>query len=102
MHRIVILLPALVLSLPAVATEDLTLWGCKQGGERRNVLYLADRGEASYVKVGAQRVDARLSIEDGERRWTFGSNHVSLAADGLAEYYEGDVLKGRFRCQEME
>ena len=102
MKGIMILVPALVLSTAAFATEDLTLWGCKQGGERRNVLYLADRGTDSYVKVGPQRVDAQLSTDDGERRWTFGSNHVSLAADGLAEYYEGDVLKGRFRCQAME
>lgn len=96
------MLLALALSSPAFATEDLTLWGCSQGGERRNVLYLADRGTGSYVKVGAQRVDARLSTDDGERRWTFGPNHITLDEDGLAEYFEGDSLQGRFRCRKME
>jgi len=100
------MLLALVLSYSACetahATESITLWGCAQGGERRNVLYLADRGSASYVKVGAQRITARLTASDGERRWTFGPNHISLKPDGLAEYFEGDTLKGQFRCREME
>ncbi len=95
------MLLALALTSPASATENLTLWGCAQGGERRNVLYLADRGTGSYVKVGPQRVDARLSVSDEVRRWDFGSNHISLDPDGLAEYFEGDTLKGKFRCRQM-
>lgn len=96
------MLLALALSMPASAAENMTLWGCAQGGERRNVLYLADRGTGSYVKVGAQRVNARLTVSDEERRWTFGANHISLKPDGLAEYFEGNELKGQFRCREME
>lgn len=102
MQRMTTMLLALALSSPASAIEDITLWGCSQGGERRNVLYLADRGTGSYVKVGAQRINARISTGDGETRWTFGPNHISLAPDGLAEYFEGDTLKGRFRCRKME
>lgn len=101
MHRVITLLSALALSSSAIASESITLWGCTQGGERRNVLYLADRGAASYVKVGAQRVDASLSISDEEHRWTFGTNHISLTPDGLAEYFEDGVLKGQFRCRQM-
>ena len=102
MHRCFSVLLALAVSVPAFPVEGITLWGCAQGGERRNVLYLADRGTGSYVKVGTQRVPARLTEEEEERRWTFGSNHISLDRDGLAEYYENGTLKGRFRCRKME
>ena len=102
MHRICSVLLALATTSPAFAKEDLTLWGCAQGGERRNALYLADRGSGSYVKVGAQRIDARVSADENGKRWTFGSNHITLTTDGLADYYEGDVAKGRFRCRPME
>ncbi len=102
MHRKMYMLLALVLSFSAHATESITLWGYAQGGERRNALYLADRGAGSYVKVGAQRINARLTVTDQERRWTFGPNHISLTSDGLAEYFEGDTLQGQFRCREME
>jgi hypothetical protein len=102
MHRILTMLLAFVLTSRAFATESITLWGCTQGSERRNALYLADRGSGSYVKVGTQRIDARLTVRDGERLWSFGSNHISLKPDGLAEYYEGDTLKGSFRCHQLE
>ena len=105
MHRITTMLLALVSSTPALPAESPAessiLWGCAQGGERRNVLYLADRGMDSYVKVGTQRVDAILTVGNGEQRWTFGPNHISLKPDGLAEYFERGALKGRFRCREM-
>lgn len=101
MRRTLTVFVALVISAPALPAEDNTLWGCAQG-ERRNVLYLADRGAASYVKVGRQRVPATVSDGEDGRRWTFGRNHISLQADGLADYYEDDVLKGRFRCRKMQ
>lgn len=102
MHRTCTVFVALVLSVPALPAEDITMWGCAQGTERRNVLYLADRGTGSYVKVGTQRIAAQLTEADEERRWTFGANHIALDPDGLAEYYEGGTLKGRFRCRQME
>jgi len=101
MNRTAGLVLALVLAAPALPSEGLTLWSCAQG-DRRNVLYLADRGASSYVKVGSQRVDARITTEGDNRRWTFGSNYVVLKPDGLAEYYERGTLKGSFRCRKMD
>lgn len=86
---------------PALATEGITMWGCAQGGERRNILYLADRGSQSYVKLGTQRIPADLTVTDAEQRWTFGANHISLDPDGIASYVEGGAVKARFRCRKM-
>jgi hypothetical protein len=102
MNRIAIVVVSLVLAVPAVPSEGSTLWGCSQG-DRRNVLYLADRGRSSYVKVGRQRVDATVtSGDDDTTKWTFGSNYVLLHADGQAEYFENGTHKGDFRCHKME
>jgi hypothetical protein len=102
MRRALFVFVALALSAPATATEGITMWGCAQGGERRAVLYLADRGSQSYVKLGQQRIPAELRIDQTEHRWTFGANHVSLTPDGVAEYYERGTLKARFRCRQRE
>lgn len=100
--RAVSVLLALALSAPAMATEGITMWGCAQGGERRTVLYLADRGSQSYVKLGEQRIPADLQASDAEQRWTFGPNHISLVDSGIAEYYERGTLKAKFRCRTLE
>lgn len=100
MRRAMTVFVALALSTPAAATEGI-MWGCAQGSERRNVLYLADRGSQSYVKFGTQRITAQLSASDEEQRWVFGANHISLKPDGIAEYYERGTLKARFRCRKM-
>lgn len=102
MQRTIFVLVVLALSAPAVATEGITMWGCAQGGERRSVLYLADRGSQSYVKLGEQRIPAELRVSDAEHRWTFGPNHISLTPDGIAEYYERGTLKAKFRCRQRE
>jgi len=102
MNRIAIVVVALALAAPAVPSEGITMWGCSQG-DRRNVLYLADRGRSSYVKVGSQRVDARVApADDDATKWTFGSNYVLLHPDGQAEYFENGTHKGDFRCHKME
>lgn len=101
MNRIATVVVALVLAAPALSSEDIKMWGCSQG-DRRNVLYLADRGRSSYVKVGRQRVNARVAPDDDATKWTFGSNYVLLHPDGQAEYFESGAHKGDFRCHKME
>jgi hypothetical protein len=102
MKRIFMVAVALVLTVPAAPTEGITIWGCAPSGERRNVLYLADRGSQSYIKFSGQRISATLASDESEKRWSFGANHISLNSDNVADYFEGGELKARFRCQQME
>ena len=91
----------------AVADDaQIEMWGCAPVGERRNVLYLADWGARSYVKIQNQRVPATCRTQGSERRWDWGggANTVVLSDDGLAHYYKGGDMEnpqGTFRCKSM-
>ena len=90
--------------IPAKAVLGVDdMWGCALLGERRSVLYLADRGSRSYIKFSGQRAPATLSGQDGGRTWLWGGNRVTLAEDGLASYYENNASepKALFRCKPM-
>jgi hypothetical protein len=99
-----VFLAALLLALPApaAAAPGAAMWGCAPVGERRNILYLADQGSRSYVKFSGQRIPARLTATESEKRWTWGANAMALAPDNLVSYYEGDVVKAQFRCKAMK
>ena len=102
MKRILAISILLAAAVPAGSTEGIIMWGCAPGGERRNVLYLADRGSQSYVKMGSQRIPANLTRSESEQRWTFGSNYISLSADQVATYHERGAVKAKFRCRKLE
>jgi len=90
------------LATPVAARDDLTLWGCAYLGQRGNVLYLAEAGATSYVKISGQRAPARYTLVEGGQQWTFGNNRIVLMPDGVANYYEGagaQTSKARFRCK---
>jgi len=102
MRRTAIALVVLALSAPAIPTEGITMWGCAPGGERRNILFLADRGTQSYIKFSGQRITATHSIDAPNQIWKFGANHIVLTGDLIAEYFERGELKARFKCRLME
>ncbi len=102
MRRTVIVFVALALSAPAFPTEGITMWGCAPGGERRNILYLADRGAQSYIKFSGQRITATHTVDASNQIWKFGANHIVLTSDLIAEYFERGELKARFKCRRME
>ena len=102
MKRTAIAFALLGLSVPVVATEGIAMWGCAPEGQRRSVLYLADRGTRSYVKLGDQRVTARVTIADSQRTWSFGNTLIVLKADNVADYLEGGALKTQFKCKLMK
>jgi hypothetical protein len=93
---------ALVLPGSAAGAESSAeMWGCAPVGERRNILYLTDRGTRSYVKFSGQRIPATITSDANETRWTWGSNSVALNADNFVDYYEGSTVKARFKCKKM-
>ncbi len=102
MKHAVTLLVLLAVAVAAHPTQGIAMWGCAAEGERRSVLYLADRGARSYVKFGTQRVSARVTMADSQRTWTFGTTTVVLKVDGVADYSEGGTLKQSFRCKLMQ
>ena len=101
MQRMALVVALAGLSVPAFATEGIAMWGCAPEGQRRSVLYLADRGSRSYVKLGDQRVAAQITMTGDERAWTFGHTSVVLQADGSADYIEGGAVKSHFTCKLM-
>ena len=48
------------------AQSGSTMWGCAPMGERRNVLYLIDRGARSYVRFSDQRIAEMLRVANIE------------------------------------
>ena len=101
MKRTALVFAALAVSGISHPAEDVSMWGCAPGGERRSVLVLADRGAGSYIKFSGQRINAALSSEGPVRKWSFGRNHFVLTEDLIAEYYEQGALKARFKCRVM-
>ncbi|MCZ6711334.1 MAG: hypothetical protein O7B25_13320 [Gammaproteobacteria bacterium] len=94
----------LALALPgsvAGAESGAQMWGCAPVGERRNILYLTDRGPRSYIKFSGQRIPATLTSDADETRWTWGSNSVALDTDNFVHYFEGDTVKARFKCKKL-
>ena len=84
------------------AESGMEMWSCAQMGQRRPVLYLADRGSRSYIKFQGQRIPATHQTDDAGHQWIFGSNAVTLSADGVANYYQGsgrDSPQGVFKCK---
>jgi hypothetical protein len=84
------------------ADAEMEMWSCAQMGQRRPVLYLADRGSRSYIKFQGQRIPATHQADDAGHQWIFGSNAVTLSADGVANYYQGsgrDSPQGVFKCK---
>ncbi len=84
----------------------MEMWGCAPVGTRRNVLYLADWGARSYVKIQGQRVPATCRIEGSARRWDWGggTSSVVLSDDGRANYFKGGDMEnsqGVFQCKSM-
>ena len=102
MNRTGILLVLLAASVPAHTTEGISMWGCAPVGERRNVLFLAERGSTSYVKFSEQRIPSTVTTTDSAKQWSFGANSVVLGADGNATYHERGEVKSRFKCRLME
>ncbi len=92
-------------SASVLAADTTAIYGCSYPGQRGNVLVLGARGASSYVKFGAQRIPAQhAATADGEQRWTWSNNRVSLGADSMAHYYEGgdyENAKATFRCKAM-
>jgi hypothetical protein len=101
MKRILVTLMWLVVAAPASPAEGDFMWGCAPFGQRQKVLFLADRGSRSYVKLSGQRVNATVSRTDAEIRWTFGANAVVLTSELVAEYHERGTLKAKFKCKVM-
>ena len=84
------------------ADAEMEMWSCAQMGQRRPVLYLADRGSRSYIKFQGQRISATHESDDSSHQWSFGNNAVTLSADGIANYYQGsgrDSPQGVFKCK---
>lgn len=84
------------------AESGMELWSCAQMGQRRPVLYLADRGTRSYIKFQGQRIPATHRSNDADHQWDFGGNTVMLSADGVANYYQGadrENPQGVFKCK---
>ncbi len=102
MVRMAILFALLVVSVSGYPLEGISMWGCAPEGERRSVLYLADRGARSYVKLGAQRVPASVHRQDGRRTWSFSTTSIVLDEQEMADYLQDGVLVGRFKCKMME
>jgi hypothetical protein len=86
------------------AESEMEMWSCAVMGQRRPVLYLADRGSRSYIKFQGQRIAATHKLDDAGHRWDFGANAVTLSADGVANYYQGsdrDNPQGVFKCKQV-
>jgi hypothetical protein len=84
------------------ADAEMEMWSCAQMGQRRPVLYLADRGSRSYIKFQGQRISATHKLDGAVHQWDFGSNAVTLSADLVANYYQGsgrDSPQGVFKCK---
>jgi hypothetical protein len=84
------------------ADAEMEMWSCAQMGQRRPVLYLAERGSRSYIKFQGQRISATHTLDDAGHQWNFGSNAVTLSADLVASYYQGsgrDSPQGVFKCK---
>ena len=84
------------------ANAEMNMWSCAQMGQRRPVLYLADRGSRSYIKFQGQRIPATHQVDDAGHQWIFGGNAVTLSADGVANYYQGsgrESPQGIFKCK---
>ncbi len=84
------------------ADAEMEMWSCAQMGQRRPVLYLADRGSRSYIKFQGQRIPATHKLVDGGHQWDFGSNAVTLSPDLVANYYQGpgrESPQGIFKCK---
>lgn len=102
MNRTGILLVLLAASVPAYTTEGISMWGCAPVGERRNILFLAERGSDSYVKFSGQRIPSTVTTTDSGKQWSFGANAIVLGAGGIAIYHERGEVKARFKCRLME
>ncbi len=83
------------------AQDGMTTWACAPVGERRNVLYLIDNGSRSSIKFAGQRVPATVSSSEAGRKWSWGANSVTLAADNFALYYEAGAVKAKFKCKKF-
>lgn len=84
----------------------MEMWSCAPPGSHRSVLYLADWGTRSYIKIQGQRVPATLSMKGTDRRWQWneGADAVIMAEDGRAQYFQGGDMKnvaGTFECKQM-
>ena len=62
------------------ASAEMNMWSCAQMGQRRPVLYLADRGSRSYIKFQGQRIPATHQVDDAGHQWKFGGNAVTAQA----------------------
>lgn len=101
LQRTLLAFVLLTVSIPTLSAQDMEMWGCAPLGERRTVLFIVDRGSRSYVKVGGQRATARVTAEEGGKRWTWGGNSILLLDNSRADYYESGEMKGRFQCKRV-
>ncbi|MCZ6644240.1 MAG: hypothetical protein O7F71_21905 [Gammaproteobacteria bacterium] len=101
MKQTLLMFVLLAVAVPAHSAQDMEMWGCAPLGERRTVLFIVDRGSRSYVKVGGQRAPARVAVEDGGKRWSWGGNSILLLENSRADYYESGEVKGRFQCKRV-
>lgn len=92
---------ALLVALAPELCAAVAMWGCAPAGQRGNAVVLVDRGAGSYVKFGAQRVTAEVTTKGTEQRWSWGANSVVLIDEKTARYYEGEAVKGEFKCRRL-
>ena len=85
--------------VPTVAGAEIEMWSCAVMGQRRPVLYLADRGARSFIKFQGQRISASHELAGEDHKWVFGGNSVLLLPDGTAEYYQAGAKAGVFKCK---
>lgn len=102
MRRTLFMFVWLAISATAYTAEQESMWSCALVGERRSTLFLADRGSRSYVQFAGQRIPARLTATDSEKKWTFGANFVVLTDDSIADYHERGTLQAKFKCELMQ
>lgn len=75
-----------MVSGPAKAETNKTIWSCKAPYTQDNILWLVEWGGKSYVKVFGERLPARYSMQGLAKRWDWG-------ADGKNGYNYAVVLE---------
>ena len=102
MKRTLALFVLFAVSIPVHSAADMEMWGCAPLGERRTLLYVVDRGSRSYVKIGGQRANARVTAEETVKRWSWGNNAIALSTKtSRADYFESGTLKAKFQCKRV-
>ena len=92
---LITLLSLLIFTGYSIAEDKKVIWSCKDypSGEK-NILWLVEWGEESYIKVFDERIKAKYNLAGLEKRWDWGyksntsSYAITLSPDGIARYYD--------------